>query len=410
MRRVSVAARLAKAGGFGAATGERPAGAPEALGGPAAGQESTAPAFPAPDIAPETPLPSEELTDEPPEEVEPPPDDGAEDDVGDALALVEPADAPLGRPASVDDDPAMPARVYLAGLTTAKSRKTAVEAFRRAARVLLPDGSSEWELLPWARIGHRELLMVQTVLLRHLKPDSVALTMRLLRGPVRAAWRLGLIDAETLARAVDLPRVAGCGGPKKGRALAGDELAKLGEYIRDLPSPYREQVLAVFAAALGGGLRREELARLRVDSLSDDRKHLRVLGKGTKERLQPIGEEMRLALGGWLDVRESVRPLTTPSLFVCFSIHGIVQDKGYSPDSIYELVHRTLVAAGITNASTHDLRRTFATNRLEDGTDLGLLQKLMGHAAVSTTMLYDKRGDKPLAAAVEKASLFGKKD
>jgi site-specific recombinase XerD len=72
-----------------------------------------------------------------------------------------------------------------------------------------------------------------------------------------------------------------------------------------------------------------------------------------------------------------------------------------TPGAVYLVLDRLAKQAGIDPFSPHDLRRTFVSQLLERGADLALIQKLAGHAQISTTSKYDRRDEKALARAVE---------
>jgi integrase/recombinase XerD len=133
------------------------------------------------------------------------------------------------------------------------------------------------------------------------------------------------------------------------------------------------------------GLRVSELVGLKLAQVSRDMGVVRVLGKGSKERLVPLGEEALAWIGRYL---ADARPLllnrrTTNALFVTR------RGEAMTRQAFWYLMRRYCVRAGVTKAvSPHTLRHAFATHLLNHGADLRVVQLLLGHADISTTQIY----------------------
>ncbi|MEN9628467.1 MAG: hypothetical protein RJA10_1694 [Pseudomonadota bacterium] len=133
------------------------------------------------------------------------------------------------------------------------------------------------------------------------------------------------------------------------------------------------------------GLRVTELVTLKTVHLSLNEGVLRVLGKGSKERLVPFGEEAHTWLRRWLgEGRPAVlNGGSSDALFVT------VRGSGMTRQMAWTLVKRYAVQAGITaHLSPHTLRHAFATHLLNHGADLRAVQLLLGHADIGTTTIY----------------------
>ena len=133
------------------------------------------------------------------------------------------------------------------------------------------------------------------------------------------------------------------------------------------------------------GLRVSELVGLKTVHLSLNEGVLRVLGKGSKERLVPFGEEAHAWLRRWLaDGRPVIlKRRTDDALFVT------VRGSGMTRQMFWNLVKRYARDAGITAPlSPHTLRHAFATHLLNHGADLRVVQLLLGHADIGTTTIY----------------------
>jgi integrase/recombinase XerD len=133
------------------------------------------------------------------------------------------------------------------------------------------------------------------------------------------------------------------------------------------------------------GLRVSELVMLRVAQLSQDMGVVRILGKGNKERLVPVGE---VALD-W--VRRYVAE-ARPELLngrQCNALFVTARAEPMTRQAFWHLIKRYAVRAGIgTAVSPHTLRHAFATHLLNHGADLRVVQLLLGHADISTTQIY----------------------
>lgn len=133
------------------------------------------------------------------------------------------------------------------------------------------------------------------------------------------------------------------------------------------------------------GLRVSEVAALNVSSVNLDDRVIRVVGKGSKERIVPVGHLALRALGRYL---KEARPYLLkspdePTLFL--SRLGRRLDR----ERIWGIIKETARLAGITkNVHPHTLRHSFASHLLENGADLRVIQEMLGHADIATTQIY----------------------
>ncbi len=148
-------------------------------------------------------------------------------------------------------------------------------------------------------------------------------------------------------------------------------------------------ILELFYAS---GLRIGELTGLDLDRVDQEQGLVRILGKGRKERVVPVGRVALDALRDYLDLRGSLRRATAvgpaePALFLN-ARGGRLTARGVS-----QIVLRHLVASGLGKKVTpHGLRHSFATHLLNAGADLRAIQELLGHARLSTTQRYTHVG------------------
>ena len=132
------------------------------------------------------------------------------------------------------------------------------------------------------------------------------------------------------------------------------------------------------------GLRVSELVNLKINDIDLSSKYVRCFGKGSKERIIPIGEQAKFVIKEFLPTRDFLIKkfgLTTKNL--------LIKDNGkfVTRQDIYSFIHNQgkLIHK---NISPHTLRHSFATHLLENGADLRVVQELLGHSDVSTTQLY----------------------
>jgi site-specific recombinase XerD len=158
---------------------------------------------------------------------------------------------------------------------------------------------------------------------------------------------------------------------------------------------------AILSALLYHGIRREELAKLKVKDYNQMRRgvpHLRIQGKGGKMRFIPTHPGTLTLIEEYLEAaghgQDPDAPLFRP---VKNNVHGHTL-TALTPDSIYfEVVLKYLRKLGIfgENMGPHVMRATAATNALDNGADIAKVQEWLGHANIATTRIYDHRKTRP---------------
>ena len=152
--------------------------------------------------------------------------------------------------------------------------------------------------------------------------------------------------------------------------------------------------------AYASGLRISELTALPLAALARDPAYLIVKGKGGKERLAPLNDAARTAVKAYLDIREAFLPRGDKANPWLFPSRGKVGHL--TPRRFAQVLDEASASAGIDPArvSPHVLRHAFATHLLEGGADLRVVQKLLGHADISTTQIYTHVASDRLAEVV----------
>jgi integrase/recombinase XerD len=214
-----------------------------------------------------------------------------------------------------------------------------------------------------------------------LAPTSLRRRAAAIKGFYRFAFGEGLIPVDVAAH-LDLPRM-----PRLlPETLTQEEVARL------LEAPPADALLdrALLELLYAAGLRISEALNLDLDDLSLDGAFVRVIGKGDRERLVPVGEVALGALRAWLFgprqaivAAHHVAPVRGGPLFLGRSGKRLARQQAWAR------VKRASAAAGLSGrVSPHTLRHSFATHLLEGGADLRIVQELLGHASISTTQLY----------------------
>jgi site-specific recombinase XerD len=143
---------------------------------------------------------------------------------------------------------------------------------------------------------------------------------------------------------------------------------------------------AMLELLYGAGLRVSELVRLRQPNLDLDANCVRLIGKGQRERVVPLGRPARARLDEYLSLaRPVLAGAARPRLEIFLSRRG----TPLSRQMVWKLLKRYLRAASLDPAvSPHSLRHAFATHLLEGGADLRAVQAMLGHADIATTQIY----------------------
>ena len=214
-----------------------------------------------------------------------------------------------------------------------------------------------------------------------LAPTSLRRRAAAIRGFYRFAFGEGFIATDVAAH-LDLPRMP--------RLLP--ETLTLAETERLLASAPVDALLdrALLELLYAAGLRISEALRLDLEDVSLDGAFVRVIGKGDRERLVPVGEVALDAIRTWMDgaraalvAAHHVEPVRGGPMFLGPSGRRLARQQAWA------IVKRAAAVAGLSGrVSPHTLRHSFATHLLEGGADLRIVQELLGHASISTTQLY----------------------
>jgi site-specific recombinase XerD len=314
-----------------------------------------------------------------------------------------------------------PARVYIESLARGDSQRTMKSALCSLVQMMLPDQPVTQETLyvfPWEALRFEYTTILRTRLSERYQPATANKHIAALRGVLKAAWQLELMNAEAYHKAASIKNVRGSTLPA-GRSLKEGELRSLLLTCQKDTTIKGCRDLALIALLFATGLRRQEVILLDAQDYDRETHALRVLGKGQKERLVYVEAPGAYeALHAWLALRGN----HPGSLFVRIRRGGhlvstipgknsasykegseeerspnqqqsgsVSQLKRLTTQGIYAILLERVEEADIFQLAPHDFRRNFISELLDNGVDLSIAQKLAGHASPTTTARYDRR-------------------
>jgi integrase/recombinase XerD len=233
-----------------------------------------------------------------------------------------------------------------------------------------------------------------------LAPASVARAMVAVRSLHKFLVREGASAADPTSglRPPSVPQ----GLPK---ALSEGEVTSLLEAVTG-GGPAQRRDRSVLELLYGTGMRISELTGLSLSDLALEEQLVRVFGKGSKERMVPLGRYARQALEAWLD--PGGRPALVPQKWARRADSGAVflnlRGGRLTRQGAWGIVRQYGRRAGLDGRLTpHVLRHSCATHMLDHGADIRVVQELLGHASIATTQVYTKVSSERLRAVYQAA-------
>lgn len=212
-----------------------------------------------------------------------------------------------------------------------------------------------------------------------ISPRSQA---RILSG-IRTFYKFLLLDSvieQDPTELIESPKL----GERIPEVLSTEEVDMLENAI-DLSQPEGQRNKAIIETLFSCGLRVSELVNLKLSDLSLDEGYIRVLGKGSKERLVPISRQASDEILYWFIDRNAMKIKKGEEDYVFLNRRGAHLTR----TMILIMVKRLAIEAGIKKTiSPHTLRHSFATALLEGGADLRSIQVMLGHEKIGTTEIY----------------------
>ena len=141
--------------------------------------------------------------------------------------------------------------------------------------------------------------------------------------------------------------------------------------------------IALIELIYSSGLRISEALSLKIKQLNFQTKQIKVIGKGNKARIIPVGDKALEALKNYLILRKNPGGKQLPNLFITST------GKALDQSGAYRMINSAM--KGITESpqkSPHTLRHTFATHLMDNGADINSVSEMLGHSSLSTTQIY----------------------
>jgi len=286
-----------------------------------------------------------------------------------------------------------PVDTYLADKSPHTKRAVRGHMNRVARLFNYPD----YQNTPWGAIRFKHVQEVMGYLFeQEYAPQTINGVLAAIRGTAQAAFAMNQMTADDLAR-IRLIKMARGSRLPTGRLIPLGEISHLVNACTDDPKPSGPRDAAIIGLLYIAGLRRSEVVQLNRADLKLEERELTFIGKGNKERKTFIDAGTASALQDWLISRTDI----SGPLFVRVLKSGKLDFGALSAQSVYNIVRKRWLQAGIPPVSPHDFRRTFISTLLSKGVDVFTVQRMAGHADPRTTSGYDLRPEEDARAATE---------
>ncbi len=231
---------------------------------------------------------------------------------------------------------------------------------------------------------------------QNINPKSIQRHLSSAKGFFRFLKKNGLIESSPFElvnapkSAMNLPEV-----------LSPEDMEQLLNFKPKNAIEFRD--MAIIELMYSSGLRVSEAVNVNIDDFEEDKLFLRVLGKGLKTRLVPIGRFAINAVNAWLLERDKILN-KTDALFL--NMRG----ARLTVRSVQLRLKKLAMKQGLPPIHPHMLRHSFATHMLESSSDLRTIQELLGHSSLSTTQIYTKLDYQHLAKIYDESHPRAKKE
>jgi integrase len=270
-------------------------------------------------------------------------------------------------------------------------RKAMTALLKQATRLL--DYQGDPESFAWHQLDFAQVQSVRSLLLElEYSTNTINTLLSALKGVAKTAFQLGHMNSDTLLRLQQVKVVRG-NSSRNARSLSHldvRELLQACESHRHITRQRRDSCILMLG--INAGLRAAELCALNLNDIDLRTGKIVVRkGKGRKRRELYVSPSTLTHLKQWLRHRHYSEGDQETPLFVPLTKNGGLMEKRLSQRGLGYLVKVLHQKARVEPFTPHDLRRTFITQLLEQGTDLNLVRQLAGHNDISTTVRYDKR-------------------
>lgn len=313
-----------------------------------------------------------------------------------------------------------PAILYLNSLGSGS--RPAMSGVLQKLATIVSNGECTTETMPWWHLRAPHVKVIKAWLQEEYSPATANKYLAALRQTIQNCWELDLMSTDDYMRTSAVKNVK-FKRPESaaGRHISYPELSAILSTCLKKRTTANIRDAAIISLAYGAGLRRAEIAKLKIASYSpgqgqlviSDTKHNStrvvpteasgldsIIGLWLTKRYGPNAQAEESHAGGYAKKAEEL-----PLFCRILKSGRMLTDKSLSPEAVSELIVKRAVQAGIEDITPHDFRRTFAGDLLDAGADISTVQKLMGHASSDTTASYDRRGERARRAAISKLKL-----
>ena len=291
-----------------------------------------------------------------------------------------------------------PAFAYVNGLAVS-GRPSMLSALDTIAGLL--DRTTDAYTYPWHALNAGACHLLRQHLVSRYAARTVNRMIFAIRGTMHAAWEMEQITTDARERISSaLPVLPTSSLPPAGRLLELDEVQRLITTALERDDLRGRRDAAIVTLLYACGTRRAEACDLDVrhyNGKTEDAE-IDVTGKGKKQRYVYLASAYRPGFDPWFEHRKTAGP--TEPLLTRFYRSKCTNDR-IGKVGLDHALRDLRKAAKVDKFTPHDLRRSFATHLIDAGADVLMVQKLMGHAELSTTAIYDRRGERGKRKAIQ---------
>lgn len=245
-----------------------------------------------------------------------------------------------------------------------------------------------WERLTALMIEAAKPHLVNYATGKNYATATVNKSLVAVRGVMRLVWLAGVISHDEYARIIDATKTKATATTPAGRDVSIDEYARIVDVCKADATPAGLRDAAIVSLLRAGGLRRDELARIDVADYDTVNECITVIGKGNKARVVYIHAAVH-HLTAWLTLRGH----SAGALFYRINKGGAMTPSGITSQAVYNVIEKRGAEAGTKRFTPHDLRRSYVGGELDRGIGIVEVARQCGHASITTTARYDRRGD-----------------
>jgi len=255
--------------------------------------------------------------------------------------------------------------------------------------------TSDFTACDWSTIEYISILKFMRFLEnKGLAHTTINCYLSFIKSVAQECWKQELITIECFMHIKSIKCRKGVRAAA-GRALSVKEVEQLKSHFKFSKTNKAIRNNAIFALAFCCGLRREEISKLNISDISYNK--MTVSGKGNKSRVIHLFGYVKSIVNILLKSRKQKHG----ALFVHIDRQDNLSEKRLSVHGIHYAMTVLRNDVKVKHFTMHDLRRTFATALLDVGADKFAVQRLMGHSSLTTTELYDRRGEKVAIDAIK---------